>query len=242
MPSTTERPVCEWCGAPLKAREWPDGLAFTPPTVYAECSCDGAARAREERERREAAERRRRDEREFRERLARAGVKPRYMHAEHELARDLAKRVADGESLYLWGAFGTGKTHLASAIARRLVWAGKSVRMLTGIDLTMQLQATYGSRESEADAMGAFARCGVLVMDDLGKEPPSDWALSRLFAVVNARYDALRPVIVTTNYERGSLVERMGKRGDHDTAEALVSRLCEMGRSIKLEGGDRRLA
>ena len=87
-----------------------------------------------------------------------------------------------------------------------------------------------------------LANVPILIIDDMGKEPPSDWVLSRLFAVINARYDKMLPTIITTNYEKSALVERMGKHGDHDTAEAMVSRICEMCELIKLTGEDRRLS
>lgn len=243
MTSTTdEARTCEYCGKPLETKELPSFGKAKPLVLFIDCECEEARKAREEERKRAEAKQLEADKRDFYERLARAGVKERYKKAEHELASKMTAKVLDGESLYIWGPFGTGKTHLASAIARKLVWAKKRVRMLTGIDLIMELQSTYGSSSSEANVMNKFATCPVLIIDDLGKEPPSDWVLSRLFSVVNARYDAMLPVIITTNYERGKLVERMGKHGDHDTAEALVSRLCEMGETVPLSGDDRRLA
>lgn len=252
MPSTTDSPrVCEFCGKPLEFKEMPKLFGMEskdkdgndkPFGFYRDCKCAEAVKYRQEREKAEEARRKEEERRDFYKRLERAGVKKRYEKATHELEPENTQKVLEGKSLYICGEFGTGKTHLASAIARKLVWKRKRVRLLTGIDITMMLQATYGSSESEADVLKRLAKVPVLIIDDLGKEPPSDWVLSRLFAVINARYDEMLPTVITTNYEKSALVERMGKHGDHDTAEAMVSRICEMCELIKMDGKDRRLA
>lgn len=252
MPSTTDSIyVCEFCGKPLEFKELPNlfglksrdedgsGKSFG---FYQNCTCVEAVRHRQEQDKAEEARRKEEERRGFYKRLESAGVKKRYEKATHELEAEYTQKVLDGKSLYIFGEFGTGKTHLASAIARKLVWKRKRVRMLTGIDITMMLQATYGSSDSETKVLATLAKVPILIIDDMGKEPPSDWVLSRLFAVINARYDEMLPTIITTNYEKSALIERMGKHGDHDTAEAMVSRICEMCEPIKLTGEDRRLA
>ena len=206
------------------------------------CECEGAAAERDQREAAEAAQASEQRRRSWDARMRKAGIKARYADADHPLATELAAEVMRGRSAYITGDNGTGKTHLASAIALRLLREGKRPRMLTGIDLTLELQATYGTSGSEVEAMERLCGYDVLVIDDLGKEPPTDWALSRLFAVVNRRYEQLAPMVVTTNYSRGKLIERLGRKGDADTAKALVSRLREMSRAVVLDGPDMRLS
>lgn len=240
MTSTTDDSICQYCGSMLPFTTL--NILGHDKKIYRECSCPDAVKERERIEREEVEAEKEEQKRNFYSKLENAGIKKRYIHAQHELANPLSIKVICGQSLYIWGAFGTGKTHLASAIARVLIWQNKRVRILTGIDLTMMLQATYGSNESEADVLGKLSRYQVLIIDDLGKEPPSDWVLSRLFSIVNARYEAMLPLIITTNYEKSKLIERLSKHGDSDTAEAIVSRLCEMSETIRLDGADRRLA
>ena len=51
----------------------------------------------------------------------------------------------------------------------------------------------------------------MLIIDDLGKERPSEWTLEKLFTIINNRYENNLPVIITTNYNRDKLRERLCK-------------------------------
>jgi DNA replication protein DnaC len=92
--------------------------------------------------------------------------------------------------------------------------------------------------QTEDEVIQSFISPQVLVLDDLGKERPTEWALEQLFAVINARYDACKPLIVTTNYGGTDLVRRLTPKGETDdtTARAIVDRLRETSIVIKLEG------
>ena len=93
------------------------------------------------------------------------------------------------------------------------------------------------SAENRA-ATDELARCRVLVLDDLGKEAPTAYACERLFDIVNERYNALLPVIVTSNYTRGEIAQRLV---EGDVGRSIASRLCEMTRRVHVDGEDRRL-
>lgn len=241
--------ACAHCGAMREPITVPApvriaGRAVGEPLLvgWERCGCEGAVAERAARDAAKAAEDAEASRRLWDARVAKAGIKPRYAEASHPLASELAAEVMRGRSLYITGGNGTGKTHLASAVALAILRERKRPLMLTGIDLTLALQATYGTSGSEAEAMERLCGYDVLIIDDLGKEPPTDWALSRLFAVVNRRYEQLAPMVVTTNYTRGQLIERLGRKGDGDTAQALVSRLREMSRAVALDGPDMRLS
>lgn len=210
--------------------------------IYQGCNCKASLDAIRQQEEQARAEKQKQKEENLQKALLRAGVKKRYLSAQHPNAIQLAQKVLSGKSLYIDGGFGTGKTHLASAIACQLIKAHKQVQMLTGVDFTLRLQSTFGTSESEEEVLMRYATGGVLILDDLGKEPPSDWVVSRLFAIINERYDQLLPIVITSNYTRGQLVTRLGRNGDTDTAEALVSRLVEMCDVVHMDGKDRRLS
>ena len=87
--------------------------------------------------------------------------------------------------------------------------------------------------------LSRLSRVGCLVLDDLGKESPTDWTLGQVFRVVNDRYENMRPVVVTTQYGKSDLIRRLAKNGDEETAVAIVSRLSEMCDKYELQGKDR---
>ena len=79
----------------------------------------------------------------------------------------------------------------------------------------------------------------MLVLDDLGKEAPTAYACERLFDIVNERYNAMLPIVVTSNYSRGEIARKLT---EGDVGRSIASRLCEMTRSVHMDGTDRRLA
>lgn len=97
--------------------------------------------------------------------------------------------------------FGTGKTMLACAMLRRVVEArGRSVRF---VDIQSFLEAlkdgmdTPGKQEFLMhDALSADA----LVLDDIGAERPTEWALDRISYMIRERYARGRTTIITTNF------------------------------------------
>ena len=111
-----------------------------------------------------------------------------------------------------------------------------------GRDFADTSKGTYGGDGTEDGVLSRLSRVGCLVLDDLGKESPTDWTLGQVFRVVNDRYENMRPVVVTTQYGKGDLIRRLAKNGDEETAVAIVSRLSEMCDKYELQGKDRRLS
>lgn len=228
---------CSFCDRPLPVKHVE--VAGHSYPIRLECGCPGAVEAAKHAQAADDRARKVKAKAAFEDKLARCGIPRRYLEAVHPKAAEMASEVEAGGSLYISGGYGVGKTHLACAIARHIVRRGKRVRFTTGVDLLLDLQATYGRPESERDVLDACAKCPVLIVDDLGKEQPTDWALSRLYAIVNAREANLLPVVVTSNYEVADLAKRWAGC-DRSTAEALASRLSGMARAIEAKGADRR--
>lgn len=147
--------------------------------------------------------------------------------------------TAEQNGLLFVGSKGTGKTHLAAAIANQLISEGVPVLFITMIDLLAKIKATFNgqSPENEEKLMRLYKNVDLLILDDMGKELPTPWALSKIFELVNARYENYKPVIVTSNYTPAELVNRLTPPdGDVTTADATVDRLLEMTYTIPLAG------
>lgn len=244
MPNTTAN-TCEFCGKELEARyiDMPfskDGAKRRMFVGYAECDCAEAAKAREKEAAAEAERERRAEQEAFYRKLELAGVPRRYHKASHPMAKDLTVKVEGGQSLYVWGDNGTLKTTLASAIARRLVYHGKRVRMVNAVDLLIEVQSTYGTPLAESDVLAKYSRVPFLILDDLGKEQQTSWTVSRLYSIVNARDSNMLPTVITSNFRVSELAARMASC-DESTAKAIGSRLAGMCETVATDGGDRRL-
>lgn len=149
----------------------------------------------------------------------------------------MAKRYVDswekykeqGTGIIFIGRYGTGKTHLAFAIANSLLIQGIPVIYETFINLMEKLKESYNKNElNYYDIMKLYCECDLLIIDDLGKERLSEWVLEKLFQIINTRYENMLPIIITTNYTEQELVKRLSLGSDGKTAESLVSRLNEV--------------
>ena len=144
-----------------------------------------------------------------------------------------------GAGLYIHGGVGAGKTHSASAMARLFAEAGYDVAFTTAKGMLERVKATFDEGGTEA-AVARYAKCDVLVLDDLGKEDATEWSVGTVFSVLDARYEDMRPTIVTSNYAPGALADRLARRGERVTAEAIASRISQTCRPVYLGGRDRR--
>ena len=103
--------------------------------------------------------------------------------------------------LVLIGKVGCGKTHLAAAIANRLLASGSLVLFSTVSDLLDHLRATFmpSSTEVYDQLFQKMREAALLVLDDLGAQQSSPWANEKLFQLLNYRYNSRIPTIITTN-------------------------------------------
>jgi len=135
------------------------------------------------------------------------GVKRAYLRA-----REFAKRP-DGW-LVLFGNYGTGKTHLASAIANELLHQNYRVLFAVVPDLLDHLRSTFGpSSEIEYDKRFEMIRdAAILVLDDLGTENTTPWAREKLFQIINHRYNGRLPTVITSNRRPEDIEPRIFSR------------------------------
>jgi DNA replication protein DnaC len=149
--------------------------------------------------------------------------------------RDVALRaIATGKSLYLQGGAGGGKTFLSIALLRDQLARGRAGRFVVVPDLLDRIRQGYGEKAGAADAiLEAVEAVDLLVLDDLGTERDNDFALEKLYQIVNSRYLHERQTLITTNCTPKELAERIGMR--------ILSRIGEMCVPLTFTGPDRRL-
>lgn len=96
--------------------------------------------------------------------------------------------------------YGNGKTHLAAAIANHVSTQGETVLFIVVPDLLDHLRATYnpavGVRYDKR--FDEIKTASLLVLDDLGTESATAWAREKLYQLINHRYAAQLPTVVTT--------------------------------------------
>jgi len=140
--------------------------------------------------------------------------------------------VTEGRSVILEGKPGRGKTHLAIAIAYRAMQNGFDARFTTAAQLIEELSAA--SREGKLrESIAQYMKPHVLVVDEVGYLAYGDDAANVLYHVVNDRHIRGRSMIFTTNKHP----KRWGDvLHDDDLADAIVDRILERGRLLRLDG------
>ena len=164
----------------------------------------------------------------------------------YQSLKDYSEKLANSverKGLILVGNNGVGKTHLACSIANELIKNGIPIIYGTLINLLAELKNTYDvdNNISEMKIIKLYEKVDLLIIDDLGKEKPSEWGLEKLFTIINSRYENNLPVIITTNYDQNSLINRLNINGEIETAKSIISRLYEMCYLVKIEDRDHRI-
>lgn len=140
--------------------------------------------------------------------------------------------VTEGRTAILSGKPGRGKTHLAIAIAYRALQNGFAALFATAADLIEDLSAA--SRDGALrGALARYVKPDVLVVDEVGYLTYGDDAANVLFHVVNERHIRKRSMIFTTNKKPKTWGDVLH---DDDLAEAIVDRILERGRLLRLDG------
>jgi len=132
-----------------------------------------------------------------------------------ELAYNQAQQFAKSQQgwLLLEGLYGSGKTHLAAAVANFAVGLGVPTLFLTVPDLLDALRFSYEDPESTFEQrFEEIRQIPLLVLDDFGTQNATSWAQEKLFQIVNYRYINRLPLVVTTNLALEEIEERIRSR------------------------------
>lgn len=134
----------------------------------------------------------------------------------------------------LVGPPGRGKTHLLVRVAASLIRHHMTdVMYAQAGELIESMRSQFGNGDVDVTSgIGRRAsRCGLLVLDDLAK-PPTDWCSERVYELIDARYRAGLPILMSTNVPVGEWREVFTAR--------TASRLAEMTAPVLVEGPDWR--
>ncbi len=157
-------------------------------------------------------------------------------HPTHTHALEIFKEFTVGQdSICLYGDSGRGKTHLAVGVAREAKRQGYSVLALKSIDLLNRIKKTYETKnyDGEKEIMFILRNIDLLLIDDIGIEKSSEWAISKLYEAVDYRHKR-KSTIFTTNFTGKQIKEKLGP--------AMVSRIWGAGIRLEIEGKDWRVA
>lgn len=138
------------------------------------------------------------------------------------------------QNLALFGGTGLGKTHLSSAVARKVIEKGYDVLYVTAIELVSAFETEqFGKGVEHGELTDKFLECDLLIIDDLGTELGGQFTLSTLYNVLNIRINKKMPTVISTNYNQQELLKKYGDR--------IASRIFGEFRPLLFLGADVRM-
>ncbi len=190
---------------------------------------------REEVEREAAAQRAKEEaerQRKIEKRLAQAGIPERFAsrsfdnfvadspEKQHALAvakrfaQDFRRHLSSGPTLIFSGNIGTGKSHLAIAIAQAAMLQGCTAMYGNAMDVVRRLREGWrrDSHMSEAEVLDLYGSIDLLVIDEIGVQYDSESVQMHLFDVLNRRYRDNKPTILLSNLDAKGIEAYLGPR------------------------------
>lgn len=132
-----------------------------------------------------------------------------------DYAHNFPDNLAAGRCLILSGNVGTGKTHLAAAIAGYIVRETEYTAVFRSLHSILQaIKSTYSNDAefTEAEVLKLFTDPDLLIIDEVGATKSSEFELATIFAIINTRYENNLPTVVITNLEAAELKNAIGDR------------------------------
>lgn len=136
-----------------------------------------------------------------------------------------------GKGLLLYGNVGTGKTYAACEVANALIDKGYPVLVTNFARIINTLQSTFEKQEY----IDSFNRFSLIVIDDLSAERDTSFAKEQVFNIIDSRYRAGLPMIITTNLS----IDKIKKPDDIDNGR-IYDRILERCFPIEVSGQSRR--
>ena len=156
---------------------------------------------------------------------------PKASNTARAYVENFRKMFTKGKGLIFYGGVGTGKTFLAAAIANALIDMGYPC-LVTNFS---RLSNTIFGMEKKQEYIDSLNRFDLIVIDDLAAERDTDFMNEMVTNIIDSRYRAGLPLIVTTNLPFSELAYSSDQK-----KQRVYSRLMEMCIPVEIKGADRR--
>lgn len=147
-------------------------------------------------------------------------------------ANNFEKMRQKSKGLLLYGSVGSGKSFYAACIVNQLIDLGIPCLMTNFSRLVNTIQGMYDGKQDYIDSLSRF---DLLVIDDLSAERDTEYMNEIIFSIIDSRYRAGLPLIITTNMTAEEIKNPADIR-----KQRIYSRLLEMTIPIEVSGYDRR--
>lgn len=137
------------------------------------------------------------------------------------------KMYKENQGLILYGTVGTGKSYASAVIANELLEKKVPVVMTSFIKILKEI----GNFDDDSENLNLIKNAKLLIIDDLGAERGTDYAIEKVYDIIDSRYRSNKPVILTTNLT----IEQM-KSCDDIRYSRIYDRIFEMCYPVKVNG------
>jgi len=150
-----------------------------------------------------------------------------------EFAHNFSTHAKDGTTMVFSGKPGTGKSHLAIAIASAIM-PERTAMYISAIDAVRMIRDTWrrNSEKSESQVLRALASVDLLILDEVGVQYGTESEQVSLFDIIDKRYRDQMPMILLTNLTASEMKDFLGDRS--------YDRLREGGKWVKFDWESQR--
>lgn len=121
-----------------------------------------------------------------------------------KFTKSFIKHDGTDQGLMLYGSVGTGKTLVSACISNELMDQNYGVMAISLGQYLSKIKSEYNKDKGNADIvekdlLELCKECDLLIIDDFGIEKTTEWAIEKIFNLIDARYRAEKSIIITTN-------------------------------------------